>query len=110
MRVGWSHNAKAQIAMAEMEKPSWTFLTNHAVVLLCIDREPGIRVRDMADRVGITERATHRILSELTEAGYITKTRVGRRNTYKINQRRRLRHPLADHQQVGKLLAVLTDD
>jgi DNA-binding MarR family transcriptional regulator len=93
----------------ETEKPSWTFVTNHAVVLLCIDGEQGIRVRDIAAQVGITERATQRILTELVDAGYITKTRVGRRNTYKIDQRRRLRHPLAEHQEIGKLLALLAE-
>jgi DNA-binding MarR family transcriptional regulator len=95
--------------MTETQKPSWTFVTNHAAVLLCIDREPGIRVRDIAAQVGITERATQRILTELVEADYITRARVGRRNTYTINQRRRLRHPLAEHQEIGKLLALLAE-
>jgi DNA-binding MarR family transcriptional regulator len=61
------------VAMAETMGPSWTFLTNHAQVLVCIARDPGVRLRDIGDRVGITERAAHRIVVELADAGYITR-------------------------------------
>jgi predicted ArsR family transcriptional regulator len=87
--------------------PTWTFFTNHAQVLLCIARDPGMRMRDIADAVGITERAAQRILADLVEEGYVERTRVGRRNTYQVNRQRPLRHPLAGHHEVGEVLDVL---
>ena len=93
--------------MTEERKPGWTFLTNHARVLLCIARDSGIRLRDIGERVGITERAAHRIITELLAAGYITRTRNGRRNQYTINTELPLPDPLARGQNVGDLLAVL---
>ena len=93
--------------MSEERKPGWTFLTNHARVLLCVARDSGIRLRDIGESVGITERAAHRIISELLTAGYITRTRNGRRNQYTINTSLPLRDPLARGQSVGDLLAVL---
>lgn len=86
--------------------PDWTFLTNHAHVLLCIARDPGARIRDVADRVGITERAAQRILADLTSAGYLTATREGRRNRYRIDPALPLRHPLEQDHQIGEILAV----
>lgn len=85
----------------------WTFLTNHAHVLLCIATDPGIRLRDVAERVGITERAAQRIVAELAEAGYVSRTRVGRRNQYRVNGSLPFRHPLERHRDVGALLEVL---
>ena len=85
----------------------WTFLTNHAHALLCIAREPGIRLRDIAECVGITERAAHRIVSELEVEGYLTRHRVGRRNFYEVHPEGSLRHPLEAGQNVGDLLRVL---
>ena len=64
--------------------PAWSFLTNHAQVLLCIAQDPGIRLREIGDAIGITERAAHRIVGELATAGYISRTRNGRRNQYTI--------------------------
>ena len=64
--------------------PQWKFLTNHGLVLLCIAEDPGVRLRDIADRVGITERAAHRIVGALVDTGYVTRTRTGRRNTYDV--------------------------
>lgn len=64
--------------------PAWSFLTNRARVMLCIARDPAIRLREIGELVGITERAAHRIVVELSDAGYITRERVGRRNTYAI--------------------------
>lgn len=87
--------------------PDWTFLTNHAHVLLCIARDPGARIRDVAARVGITERAAQRILADLTTAGYLTATREGRRNHYQLNPTLPLRHPLEGGHQIGEILAVL---
>lgn len=83
------------------------FLTNHAKVLLCIADEPSSRLRDIAAAVGITERATHRLVSELVEGGYIVRERQGRRNSYKVEPRRPLPHPLAEERKVGELLQVL---
>jgi predicted ArsR family transcriptional regulator len=88
--------------------PGWTFLTNHAQVLVCIARDPGVRLRDIGERVGITERAAHRIVVELADAGYITRERNGRRNTYTVNADSRLPDPIARGQNVGELLAILT--
>lgn len=87
--------------------PGWTFLTNHAHVLLLISRDPDIRVRELAERVGITERAAHRIVGDLVEAGYLSRARVGRRNHYVVHPERPLRHPIERAHQVGELLEVL---
>ena len=95
--------------MAQTTAPSWTFLTNHAQVLVCIARDPGIRLRDIGERVGITERAAHRIVVELADAGYITRERNGRRNHYTINAQFPLPDPIAREQNVGELLEILTD-
>jgi len=85
----------------------WTFLTNHAHVLLCIARDPDARVRDIAAVVGITERAAQRILAELIAEGYATSTKVGRRNRYEVNPAGHLRHPFFRHLSVGPLLDLL---
>jgi CTP-dependent riboflavin kinase len=94
--------------MAETTPHGWTFLTNHAQVLVCIARDPGIRLRDIGERVGITERAAHRIVVELADAGYITRERTGRRNYYTINAHFPLPDPIVREQNVGELLAILT--
>lgn len=93
--------------MYDGDVPDWTFLTNHAHVLLCIARDPGARIRDVAARVGITERAAQRILADLTATGYLTATREGRRNRYQLNPTLPLRHPLEGGHQIGEILAVL---
>ena len=101
--------------MAQAAKPGtddqrtgrWVFLTNHAHVLLCIARDPQARARDIAAQVGITERATQRILADLRTEGYITRTKVGRRNRYTINPRGHLRHPIFRDLAIGPLLEVL---
>ncbi|WP_322795956.1 winged helix-turn-helix domain-containing protein [Tepidiforma sp.] len=85
----------------------WTFLTNHAHVLLCIANDPGIRLRDVAERVGITERAAQRIVRDLVEAGYLTRQRVGRRNLYNIHAELPLRHPVERAHQVSELLRLI---
>jgi DNA-binding transcriptional ArsR family regulator len=88
--------------------PGWTFLTNHAHVLFCLAAEPGdVRVRDVAGRVGITERAVHRILDDLEGAGYITRSRVGRRSVYVVDDKLPLRHPIEAHRRVNDLLALV---
>lgn len=88
----------------------WTFLTNHSHVLLCIAEDPDVRMRDVADQVGITERAAQRIVAELEEAGYLSHERVGRRNRYEVHPELPLRHPLEDHLEIGALLRVLTGE
>jgi DNA-binding IclR family transcriptional regulator len=95
--------------MTNESVPSWTFLTNHAQVLVCIADDPGVRLRDIGDRVGITERATHRIVTELASAGYITRERHGRRNRYTINANAALPDPVARERNIGQLLDVLMD-
>jgi MarR family len=72
----------------------WSFLTNHAWVLLCIAHDPGVRLRDIAARVGITERTAYGIVTDLTEAGYVVKQKDGRRNRYQIQAHLPLRRPL----------------
>jgi DNA-binding IclR family transcriptional regulator len=94
--------------MVENTGPGWAFLTNHAQVLVCIANDSGIRLRDIGDRVAITERAAHRIVTELAAAGYITRTRTGRRNRYTINAAAALPDPVAREQNVGQLLTLLT--
>jgi uncharacterized membrane protein len=86
--------------------PRWDFLTNHAHVLICVAHDAGIRLRDIAAAVGITERATHRILSELVEEGYVVRERHGRRNRYRVKPELPLRHPLVQEREVGELLKV----
>lgn len=93
---------------APVGRVGWTFLTNHAHVLVCIARDPGIRLRDVAERVGITERATQGIVSDLVDEGYVSRTRVGRRNHYAVRDDLPLRHPLEQDQAIGSLLQVLT--
>ncbi|MSO41972.1 MAG: MarR family transcriptional regulator [Solirubrobacterales bacterium] len=87
--------------------PRWDFLTNHAHVLVCVARDPGIRMRDIAAAVGITERAAHRIVSELVGEGYVLRERQGRRNRYEVRAELPLRHPLAQEREVGDLLTLL---
>jgi predicted transcriptional regulator len=94
--------------MADRVPPRWTFLTRHAQVLLCIADDPGIRLREIGERVGITERAAHRIVGELAAAGYISRERRGRRNHYTVRLQAPLPDPLAREQKVGDLLGVLT--
>ncbi|WP_440073791.1 helix-turn-helix transcriptional regulator [Streptosporangium sp. OZ121] len=87
----------------------WTFLTNHAHVLLAIAREPTARLRDVAEAVGITERAAQAIVADLEAAGYLHRERVGRRNEYTINPAGRFRHPAEADRRIGDLLALFTD-
>jgi len=87
---------------------SWEFLTNHAQVPVCIARDPGSRLRDIAERVEITERAAHRIVTELAAAGYITRERTGRRIRYTVNAHLPMGDRVAGQRNVGALLDVLT--
>jgi hypothetical protein len=87
---------------------SWTFLTNHAKVLLCVARDPGMRLRDIAARLDITERSTFGIIADLVEAGYLVKEKDGRRNRYHVQTHLPLPEPTARDRSVGEVLALLT--
>lgn len=88
------------------EETSWTFLTNHSHVLICLAQDSEVRLRDVAIKVGITERAVQRIVAELEDAGVITRVRDGRRNHYEINREARLRHSLESHRTITEIIAL----
>ncbi len=94
---------------ARTDRSKWTFLSNHGQVLLCIAHDTETRLRDIAEQVGITERAAHRIVSELVETGYVTRKRIGRRNQYNVRSHLPLREPIAGKQNVGDLLQLLSE-
>jgi DNA-binding Lrp family transcriptional regulator len=87
---------------------AWTFLSNHGNVILYIDEHPTARLRDIAEAIGITERATHKVVSELVDEGYLSRTRVGRRNEYAVNCDTRLRHPALSGHTLRELLYGMT--
>ena len=90
-----------------IQDPGWTFLSNHAHVLLCIAKEPEVRLREVAHRVGITERAVQRIVADLEEGGYASLSRDGRRNRYEVPLDRPLRHSVESRHEVGVLLNLI---
>jgi predicted transcriptional regulator len=92
------------------ETKTWRFLSNHTQVLLCIQRDPNVRFRDIADSVGITERAAQRIVADLVESGYVESERIGRRNHYRVNADTAMRHPAQEGHDVGELLRLLQSD
>ena len=95
----------------ESNSSGWTFLSNSSHVLICLASDPTMKMRDVAHRVGITERAVQRLIAELEAAGVIIRTRNGRQNSYEIDYSSPLRHSLESHRTVGDLLrAILTDD
>jgi DNA-binding MarR family transcriptional regulator len=94
------------MSTAETHK-TWTFLTNHAQVLLCIADTPDIRLRDIAERVGITERATQRIVADLIKDGYVQSERIGRRNRYTVDLKHEMRHSSQRGYQISALLEAL---
>ena len=87
---------------------SWSFLTNHARVLICVAHDPGVRLRDIAASLDITERSAFGILTDLTEAGYVVKQKNGRRNRYHIQAHLPLPEPVGRERTVGEVLAILT--
>jgi DNA-binding Lrp family transcriptional regulator len=87
----------------------WTFLSNHGHVLVCLALDPKTRLRDVAARVGITERAVQKIVGDLEAAGIVVRERRGRRNAYRLDVSVPLRHPLEAHRSVGTLLAVILE-
>ena len=87
----------------------WTFLSNHAHVLILLHQDPDLVLREVAHRVGITERAVQRIIQELEEEGFIERKRVGRRNHYRVLRTKPLRHPIESHRKIGDLLGLFGD-
>ena len=101
------YGSNVEVVPDSATAPTWVFLTNHAHVLLSVACDHEARARDIAERVGITERAAQRILSDLVVEGYISKTKVGRRNRYTVNRQGRLRHPLFRELEIGPLIDIL---
>ncbi|MEM1444434.1 MAG: winged helix-turn-helix domain-containing protein [Planctomycetota bacterium] len=91
-------------------KAPWTFLTNHSHVLICLWRRPDARLRDVAEMVGITERAVQAIVADLEEAGVLTRTKHGRRNHYTLHEDAPLRHPVESAHRIGELLNLVGRD
>ncbi|MBS2031112.1 MAG: winged helix-turn-helix domain-containing protein [Deltaproteobacteria bacterium] len=96
-------------AKPEAASAGWTFLTNHAHVLLCLARDPEARMRDVATAVGITERAVQRIVADLEAEGYVSRHRDGRRNSYEVHGDLPLRHPIERHRKVSALVALVRE-
>lgn len=90
-----------------VEMPKWTFLTNHSHVLILLTKAPDLTLRDIGARIGITERAVHKIVSELEASGYLERDRVGRRNRYKFSLGKSLRHPVESHKNIGDIIKVV---
>jgi predicted transcriptional regulator len=93
----------------QKDENNWTFLTNHAHVLLCLAKSSSMRIRDIAIAVGITERAVQRIIAELTESGYIDIIKEGRRNIYKLHFDMPLKHPIESHRNISDLIGLIYD-
>ena len=99
------------VSRESMLAMTWTFLSNHGNVIVYIDEHPDARLREIAEVIGITERATHKLVSELVEEGYLTRERVGRRSRYTVNRGEPLRHPaLATHTLHELLLGMTRPD
>jgi predicted transcriptional regulator len=96
--------------MSSTNNRIWTFVTNHTQVLLCLSENPDVRLRDVAETVGITERAAQRILTDLVESGHVVRMRVGRRNNYRVNRDGLMRHSAQEGKEIGDLLALLRAD
>lgn len=113
-----SASEKQNPAKADVDRPTsgisagspkaWTFLTNHAHVLIVLDTEPGLVLREVASRVGITERAVQRIVQDLEEDGFIRREKVGRKNQYEVLTDKALRHPIESHRKIGDLVKLIT--
>lgn len=97
---------RVTVPAAQAAERGWTFLSNHGHVLVALSRDPSARLRDIAEAVGITERATQAIVRDLEEGGYLTKVKVGRRNEYRLHPHRRLRHPAESDIPIKDLLGI----
>ncbi|MGM0599520.1 MAG: helix-turn-helix transcriptional regulator [Candidatus Rifleibacteriota bacterium] len=91
----------------KQESNNWTFLSNHSHVLLCLASDSSMRMRDIAQKVGITERAVQRIIADLTEAGYIDRFKNGRCNSYEIHREKHLRHPIEENKLIEDLISLI---
>jgi len=89
---------------------TWTVLSNHGIALVCVAREPGIRLRDLADCMGVSDRTAFGVVDDLIEGGYLRRYKEGNRNRYEVNPEAPLRHPIMDDHWVGELLAVLAPE
>ncbi|MBX7143696.1 MAG: winged helix-turn-helix domain-containing protein [Oligoflexia bacterium] len=96
-----------KLAENSQKKPDWTFLSNHGHVFICLYSEPELPLKEIAIRVGITERAVHKILSDLEHEGYIKRTRIGRKNHYTFELNKQLRHPIEAHTKIKALLDLV---
>ena len=112
-RIRTAKKTSSNKASAATQRPSdrlgWTFLSNHAHVLLLLAKEPEIRLRDVAGRVGITERAVQRIVADLEADSYIERERLGRRNRYKVHRELPLRHPIEAHRKIASLISLVVE-
>jgi hypothetical protein len=99
--------APSAAPLSELAGPQWTFLTNHGHVLVLLSRNPSLVLREVALRVGITERAVQRIIADLESSGFIEREKIGRQNHYRIRADKPLRHPNESHRTIGELLALI---
>ncbi len=106
--MGYTRHVQRTVVSSAVEVPSWTFLTNHAHVLLCIAQNPEVRLTEMARMVGIGERAVHSIVTDLVEAGYVVRHKRGRNNVYEVDLDHPLRHPLEAGHQIAEVFGPLT--
>lgn len=102
-----TYTSKVSLTIPEPEIPRWTFLTNHAHVIIALSRDPELRQKDIAYHVGITVGAVHRILQELEDAGYLTSERIGRRKRYEVRTDQPMRHPLENEHSINDLITSL---
>jgi len=89
-------------------KNGWVFVTSHGLLLIEVARTPDATVRELAARAGVTERQAHRVLADLVDGGYVVRERVGRRNRYRVNESRHMRHPAVQEHRIGELLRTFT--
>jgi predicted transcriptional regulator len=100
-------NKPAQSPVLVKPASAWTFLTNHSHVLICLAKDPDLRLREVASIVGITERAVQRVVADLEDVGVLARSKDGRRNRYTVDRTRPLRHPIEAHRCVGDLLKLV---
>lgn len=105
--TGDRYTATVELVDPQQDLPTWTFLTNHAHVLIALHRNPELRQRDISYAVGITIGAVQKIIGDLEDGGYVTREKVGRRNRYQINPKKPLRHPLEANHTIDDLLTTL---
>lgn len=105
-----SSSAPATVALTADSMTHWTFLTNHAYVLVVVAANPGVILRQIASLVGITERAVQRIIQELESGGFVERERVGRQNRYRVHRDKPLRHPIEAHRKIGDLLDLIEEN